>query len=160
MTITSFACQIDYCSAVTLMLTEMIDWPPRELGGPASGLIPSQQFSDTSVRKRIIGMECVRETQTTPEPHLLLPLCPLLMLQRSSGVHKGQGDPWEKGDQFYSSKDLNHFSYAKIEEGEKTFWLKRQTHNGTNVWDTKRQRVCRPARSTLMLNSDVGWIWT
>lgn len=78
-------------------------------------------------------MEGVRETQTTPEPHLLLPLCPLLMLQSSSGVHKGQGDPWEKGDQFYSSKDLNHFSYAKIEEGEKTFWLKRQTHNGTNV---------------------------
>lgn len=78
-------------------------------------------------------MEGVRETQTTPEPHLLLPLCPLLMLQRSSGGHKGQGDPWEKGDQFYSSKDLNHFSYAKIEEGGKTFWLKRQTHNGTNV---------------------------
>lgn len=76
MTITSFACQIDYCSAVTLMLTEMIDWPPRELGGPVSGLSPSRQFSDTSVRKRMIGKEGVRESQTPPEPHMLVPVGP------------------------------------------------------------------------------------
>ena len=68
----------------------------QELWRPESGFIPSEQFSDASVRqiaekKGIIG-ESLGQTETIPEPPSLLPPCPLLMVQRSFLTTKGTDD--------------------------------------------------------------------
>lgn len=149
MTITPFACQIDYRSAVTLMLTEMIDWPPRELGGPVSGLIPSQQFSDTSVRKRMIGKEGERESQTTPQPHMLLPVCPPVLASKIFWwATKGRMTPGKRGSSSILFKIWTVFLMPKLGGG---FWLKCLT---------MKEKDRESAGSTLRLRPSVGWIWT
>lgn len=140
MTIKSFACQIDYCSAVTLMLTEIaaVCWQTGHPGSSAGQTLGSSHFSnfqthqwDKSYRKRIIGVGEARADWDNPWTSLATPSVPPSHASKIFWGHKRQDDPLGKGEQILCLWDFNHFSYAKVEEGRIT--LKCQTHNETNV---------------------------